>query len=65
MKRRNLFMSTTLMCGFFYVAFTFDSKGIHWLSSDSIPVAFILAMAALVLLILWYRASKRMKTVLL
>lgn len=55
-------MSTALMCGFFTIAFRFDSNGIYWLWSGNRPVAVILALASLTLGVLWFRASKRMKT---
>lgn len=49
------------MCGLLTIAFTFDSNGIYWLWSDKKPVAIILALAALTLGALWFRASKRIK----
>ena len=62
MRKRNLFMSTAIMCGLLTVAFRFDSNGIYWLWSDNKPVAIILALTALTLGVFWFRAAKRMKT---
>ncbi|HUW06877.1 MAG TPA: hypothetical protein VMW01_11515 [Williamwhitmania sp.] len=61
MKKRNLFMSAALMCGFLTIAFRFDSNGIYWLWSDIKPVSIILALTALTFGVLWFKASKRMK----
>jgi len=61
MKKRNLFLSTALMCGFFTIAFSFDSNGIYWLWSDNKLVAVVLAIASLTLGVLWFNTSKRIK----
>ena len=61
MKTRNLFMSLTLMCGFFCIAFTFDKSGMHWFWSESKPVVFILATATIILGLLWFRAVRMLK----
>lgn len=61
MKKRNLFMSTALMCGCLTIAFSFDNNDIYWLWSDNKPVAVVLAIASLTLGVLWFKTSKRMK----
>ena len=58
-KKRNLFMSTTLMCTFLIVAFSFDKTGVHWFWSDNIPVAIILGFFAIILGIFWFKAQKK------
>ncbi|MEZ4774582.1 MAG: hypothetical protein R3D00_15460 [Bacteroidia bacterium] len=57
MRKRNLFMSTTIMCGLLCFAFRFDSGGVYWLWADHKPVAIILAIAAFGLAIGWYKTS--------
>ena len=49
MKKRNLFMSTTIMCGLFAVAFTFNIDHVNWLWSDSKPVGIVLAILTVIL----------------
>ncbi|MEP6464654.1 MAG: hypothetical protein ABJB05_00050 [Parafilimonas sp.] len=61
MKKRNLFMSFTLMCGFFCIAFTFNNNEIHWLWADLKPVAIILAIATIIFGIFWYKSSRKLK----
>lgn len=59
MKRRNLWMSLTLMCGSFCLAFTFDSKGIYWIWNDARPGAILLAIASAIFAVLWMNAVHR------
>jgi hypothetical protein len=61
MKKRNLFMSLTLMCGLFCFAFTFNSKGIHWLWSEHKPGVFILAIITVIFGALWIRTASQLK----
>ncbi|MGV8964270.1 MAG: hypothetical protein ACOH2V_12950 [Candidatus Saccharimonadaceae bacterium] len=61
MKKRNLFMSLTLMCGFFCLAFTFDNKGIYWFWADNKPVAIILVLATIILGAFWLKSSGKLK----
>jgi hypothetical protein len=61
MKRRNLYLSLALMCGFFTIAFTFNSEGIHWLWQDQVPTAIVLGVIALVMASLWIR-TKNVRT---
>jgi len=62
MKKRNLFMSSTIMCGLFCLAFTFDNEGIHWLWKDSEPIAIVLGIATIILLVFWFRNAKILRT---
>ena len=61
MKKRNLFMSLTLMCGLFCIAFTFDNNGVYWLWADNKPVVIILGIATIILGIGWLKLSKSLK----
>ena len=61
MKKRNLFMSFTLMCGVFCIAFTFDNKGIYWLWTANKPVAMILVIATIIFAVFWLKSSKKLK----
>ncbi len=58
MKRRNLFMSTTLICGLFAVAFTFKINQITWLWTDIKPVGMILIVLTFILALQWYRYQR-------
>lgn len=58
MKKRNLFMSTTIMCGLFVVAFTFKNDQITWLWADNKPIAIILGILAIVLGTQWIKYQK-------
>ena len=58
MKKRNLFMSTTIMCGLLAVAFTFKMDQINWLWNDSKPVGFMLVILTIILGIQWVRHQR-------
>ena len=58
MKKRNLFMSTTIMCGLLAVAFTFKIDQITWLWTDSKPVGIILVILTIILGIQWVRHQR-------
>ncbi len=53
MKKRNLFMCTTIMCVLLSVAFTFKNNQITWLWKNNIPVAIILVLLAIYLAEKW------------
>ena len=61
MKRKNLWMSATLMCGLCSIAFTFDNNGIHWLWTDARPSLVVLLMATVLFGVMWYTAAKNGK----
>ena len=58
MKRRNLFMSATIMCGLFVIAFTFNNGHIIWVWTDQKLVAIVLGIAALIFGIQWRRHQR-------
>jgi hypothetical protein len=58
MKKRNLFMSTTILCGLFVAAFTFKGDQIIWLWADNKPVAIILGILTIVLGTQWIRVQR-------
>jgi hypothetical protein len=58
MKKRNLYLSLTIMCGLFTVAFTFDSNQTTWLWQGNEPVAIVLAIAAIFSMIQLIRYQK-------
>ncbi len=58
MKKRNLFMSATIMCGLFAVAFTFKNDQITWLWIDNKPIAVILGIIAIAFGTFWIRHQK-------
>ncbi len=58
MRKRNLFMSATLMCSFFIIAFHFDQDGVQWFWTGMEIVPLILGISAIAMGILWFLASK-------
>ncbi|MCB0652192.1 MAG: hypothetical protein KDC85_13025 [Saprospiraceae bacterium] len=58
MKKRNLFMSVTIMCGLFVVAFTFKNDQITWLWTDNKPIAVILGIITIAFGTLWIKHQK-------
>jgi hypothetical protein len=58
MKKRNLLMSATIMCGLLAVAFTFKINQVTWLWADSKPVGSILGISAVILGIQWFRQQR-------
>ncbi len=60
-KKRNLFMSTTLMCVLLIVAFSIDSMGIHWFWSSNIPVVIVLGIFAIIFGTSWFRTQIKIK----
>ena len=60
LRRRNLFMSTTIMCLLLAVASTFDKQGILWLWSDKPYVAIALLVLAIILGSFWLRSQKQL-----
>lgn len=60
MKKRNLFMSTTIMCGLFAVTFTFKLDQITWLWANNKPVGTILVIMTIVLGIQWVTQQKKL-----
>jgi len=58
MKKRNLFMSATIMCAFFVVAFLFKNGQIYWLWTDNKPAAFIPGIMAVVFGTQWIKHQR-------
>ncbi len=56
--RRNLFLSTSLMCFLLAGTFKFDLLGTHWLWAGRTETAVILVVLGLVLGVLWIRAQE-------
>ncbi|GAB1445563.1 hypothetical protein MASR2M41_12710 [Flammeovirgaceae bacterium] len=61
MKKRNLFMSATLMCGLLIFAFTFDNGGTKWLWSEAKPVAITLGIATVILGVFWFKSARKLR----
>lgn len=61
MKKRKLFLSSALMCGFFCLAFTFDTEGAYWLWSDNEPVAIILTLVTLTLGVVLLKETNKLR----
>ena len=60
-KKRNLFMSLTLMSALVAIAFSFDGAGAHWLWSDNMPVAMILGILAIIFGSFWFGTYRKIK----
>jgi NAD(P)-dependent dehydrogenase (short-subunit alcohol dehydrogenase family) len=60
MKKRNLFMSATIMCGLFAVALTFKIDQVTWLWNDHQPAGIILVFLAFVFGMQWYRYQRHL-----
>jgi hypothetical protein len=56
--RRNLFMSTSLMCFLLAAAFGFDLLGTHWFWSGRPQVAVFLVALGVVLGFFWLRTQR-------
>jgi hypothetical protein len=61
MKRRNLFMSLTIMLGMFTVAFNFNDEQFTWFWTDNKPIAIILGITTIITGILWIKYQRRLK----
>ncbi|MEO6818835.1 MAG: hypothetical protein ABI266_05340 [Ginsengibacter sp.] len=61
MKKRNLLMSFTLMLGFLCIAFTFDNNGVYWIWANNEHVAIILAVAAIITGVFWFKSTRKLK----
>jgi len=60
-KKRNLFMSISLMSAFITMTFQFDEKSIQWIWEDQILAAFILGVIAIIFGTLWYKEERKIK----
>ncbi len=61
MKKRNLFMSATIMCALLTVSFTFNDNQVSWLWNENRPVAIILGILAVIFGIQWIKFQKLLK----
>jgi hypothetical protein len=57
--RRNLFMSTTLVCLLMAAAFKFDNGEMHWFWSGQPLVGVVLVVLGIVLGAYWFRSERR------
>lgn len=60
MKKRNLFMSATLMCGCCSLAFNLKNNEWRWFWANNKPVGIIMATAAIVFAVLWIKAARKL-----
>ena len=61
LKKRTLFMSSTLLCGLLCPACTFDTEGMHWLWVDTPSVAMLLAFATGTLGAFWENENRKLR----
>lgn len=61
-KNRNLFMSATLMCSFFIIAFQFDPNGVKWFWAGQEIVPIILGISAIIFGNFWFFDYKNNRT---
>jgi len=60
-SRRNLFMSSTLMCLFLIGTFKFDESGFNWMWTGQIQVPIILGISSIILGIFWIIENRKLK----
>ena len=60
-SRRNLFMSTTLMCLFLIGTFRFDESSFNWIWTGQIQVPIILGISSIILGIFWVIENRKLK----
>ncbi|MGY3212956.1 hypothetical protein [Mucilaginibacter sp. HD30] len=60
MKKRNLFMSATIMCAFLSIAITFKIEKTKWLWESNKPVAVVLIIVAVIFGALWFQAQRKL-----
>ena len=60
-SRRNLFMSTTLMCVFLIGTFRFDESSYNWMWAGQIQAPIILGLLSIVLGIFWIIENRKLK----
>ena len=60
-SRRNLFMSTTLMCMFLIVTFKFDESSFNWMWAEQIQVPILLGILSIVLGVFWIIENRKLK----
>jgi len=58
MKKRNLFMSATIMCALLTISFTFNDNQVSWLWNENRPVAIIVGILAVIFGIQWLKYQK-------
>jgi len=60
-SRRNLFMSTTLMCLFLIGTFRFDESSFNWIWAGQTQVPIILGISSIILGIFWIIENRKLK----
>jgi|GEM_PF-632198 len=60
-SRRNLFMSSTLMCILLIGTFRFDENSINWIWTEQIKVPIILGIASIILGLFWFIENRKIK----
>jgi len=60
-SRRNLFMSTTLMCLFLIGTFKFDENSFNWMWTGQIQVPIILGITSIILGLFWILENRKLK----
>lgn len=62
-SRRNLFMSSTLMCMFLIGTFRFDENSFNWIWTGQIQVPIILGISSIILGIFWIVENRKLKQI--
>ena len=60
-SRKNLFMSTTLMCLFLIGTFKFDENSFNWMWTGQIQVPIILGITSIILGVFWILENRKLK----
>ena len=61
-KKRNLFMSFTLMFSFLAASFKFDNNNIYWFWQNDMSLAIFFIISAIFFAGLWFAEEKKLKT---
>jgi len=60
-SRRNLFMSSTLMCILLIGTFRFDESSINWIWTGQIQIPIILGITSIILGVFWFIENRKLK----
>lgn len=59
-SRRNLFMSSTLMCILLIGTFRFDESSINWIWTGQIQIPIILGITSVILGVFWFIENRKL-----
>ncbi len=60
-SKRNLFMSSTLMCVFIIMTFKFDENNFNWMWTGQIHIPIILGLLSIILGVFWIVEHRKLR----